>query len=86
MIRPLYDVTTGDFKRLEETIGLICIKGDPEEVFCKVFFRYGCNDRKSKVLYSVQKKRIPNPFSDILFSKHKTELLNEPRQNSSKLF
>ena len=42
MIRRLYDVTTGDFKGLEETISLIYIKGESKQVF----FKYGRNDRK----------------------------------------
>ena len=51
MVCPLCDVVTGDFKGLEEAIGLICIKGDSEEVF----FRYGDDKSKSKVLNSLQK-------------------------------
>lgn len=33
----LYDVETGEFKKLKETIGLICVRGDPDEIF----FNYG---------------------------------------------
>lgn len=42
MIRELHDVTTSDFKGLEETIVLIYIKGEPKQVF----FKHGCNDHK----------------------------------------
>ena len=68
MVCPLCDVVTGDFKGLEEAIGLICIKGDSEEVF----FRYRDDKSKSKVLNSLQKTRIPNEFSGTLLTKDKT--------------
>lgn len=59
MIRPLYDINTSEFKELEETTGLLNVKGDPDETF----FNYSFNEKRFKNLYSVQKRRIPNVFS-----------------------
>lgn len=63
MIRPLYDINTSEFKELEETIGLLNVKGDPDETS----FNYSFNEKRSKNLYSVQKRRIPNVFSGKMF-------------------
>ena len=35
------------------------------------FFNYGYDEEKSKPLYLYQKRRIPESFSDTLFSDHK---------------
>ena len=47
MIRPCYDSETGHFKGLYETIGYVVVRGSPEEVF----FNYGYDCEKSKILY-----------------------------------
>ena len=70
-----YNVATGDFKWYEEIIGLICAKGDPEEVF----FNYGCDEPKLNVPYLVQKKLISNTFLDTWLTNCKSELLKQPR-------
>ena len=82
IIYPHYNVTTGDFKWYEEIIGLICAKGDPEEVF----FNYGHDEPKLNVPYLVQKKLFSNTFLDAKFTNCKTELLNQPRENTLKFF
>ena len=43
----------------KKTIGLICVKGDPE----KICFNYGYDDSRSEVLYYVQRRRILKAFS-----------------------
>ena len=59
MIRPCYDSETGHFKGLYETIGYVVVRGSPEEVF----FNYGYDCEKSKILYLHYERRIPNSFS-----------------------
>ena len=43
IIEPLYNVEIGDVKGLKNTIGLICVSGDQNEVF----FNYGFNGKTS---------------------------------------
>ena len=45
------------------------------------FFWYGFNEKKSKVLYSSSKDRIPNAVISIYFKKHFHEILNKRRHN-----
>ena len=52
MLVPLYDVNTGDFKGVEKRLGLIVVRGDPEEYFLS----YGFDKVKSKLLFSTFKK------------------------------
>ena len=59
MVRPRYDPETSEFKGLYKTIGYLVVRGFPEGVF----FNYGFDKEKSKVLYSYYRKRIPNSFS-----------------------
>ena len=68
MIRPKYNAETGEFLGLYETVGFMVVKGSPDEVF----FNYGYNKDKSKVLYSHYRRRIPNSFSGIIFNCHRT--------------
>ena len=77
VIRPLYDVETGDYKGLKNTVGLICIRGDQDEVL----FNYGFDEKKSKVLYCTQKRRFPNASAGTVFNKHNNKLLIEKREN-----
>ena len=48
MVRSKCDSKTSEFKGLYETIGYLVVRGSPEDVF----FNYGCDKEKSKVLYS----------------------------------
>ena len=47
MARPKYNPETGEFLRLYETVGFMVVRRSPEEVF----FKYGYDKDKSKVLY-----------------------------------
>ena len=60
------------------------MRGDKEEVF----FSYGFDSAKSKVLYSYSKNKIPDAFFSTAFKKHYSEIRNEKRDNedSSSLF
>ena len=59
MIRPKYNAETGEF------LGLYKNFGSPDQVF----FNYGYNKDKSKVLYSPYRRRIPNSFSRTIFNR-----------------
>ena len=65
-----YNVSTGQFLGLIESIGQIVVRGDSNEVL----FDYGCNDKKNKLLPSVRKAKIPNSFHGGMFSWHKEQL------------
>ena len=46
-----------------------------------VFFSYGFDSAKSKVLYSCSKNKIPDVFVSTAFKKHYSEIRNEKRDN-----
>ena len=59
------------------------MRGDEQEIF----FSYGYNKRKSKVLFSYSKQQIPDAFISTAFKKHFNEIMNEKRnEDSSSLF
>ena len=63
-IRPKYNIETGGFLGLYETIGFTVIRGDAEVVF----FKYGFDKENSKVLYSHYRRRTPNAFCGTMFN------------------
>ena len=67
MIRPKYNVETGEFLGFYETIGFMVVRGSPEEIL----FSYGYNKDKSKILYSYYRRRILNSFSGTIFNRHR---------------
>ena len=67
MFRPKYNPDTGEFLGLYETVGFMGVRGSPAEVF----FNYGYDKEKSKVLYAHYRRRIPNSFSSIIFNRHR---------------
>ena len=67
MIRPKYYVETSKFLSLYETVGFMVVRGSPEEVF----FNYGYDKDKSKILYSYNRRGIPNSFSGTIFNCHR---------------
>ena len=69
---PKDDSSTGEFLGLYKTIGLIIVRGDHNEAF----FDYGYKKEKSKLLYSVQRKHIPNFLSGTLFDKFRDLIAN----------
>ena len=79
----IYDLTTGEFQGDREQLAYIVLRGDKEEVF----FSYGFDSAKSKVLYSYSKNKIPDAFFSTTFKKH-SEIRNEKKDNqdSSSLF
>ena len=67
MIRPKYNAETGQFLGLYETVGFMVVRESPDEVF----FNFGFNKDKSKVLYLHHRTRIPNYFSGTIFNRHR---------------
>ena len=49
-------------------LATLVVRGCPEEVF----FSYGYDREKSKVLYSHNRKRILNSFSGTIFNRHRS--------------
>ena len=80
----IYDLTTGEFQGVREQLANIILRGDKGEVF----FSYGFDSAKSKVLYSYSKNKIPDAFVSTVFKKLYPEIRNEKRDNedSSSLF
>ena len=80
----VYDNDTGEFKGIREKIAFIVLRGDENEIF----FSYGFDSNKEKILYSTSKQKIPDAFVSTSFKKHFHEVLNEKRdsENSSQLF
>ena len=79
----VYDLESGDFKGVRLMLVYIVLRGDEDEIF----FSYGYNKSKSKILYSYSKQQIPDAFISTSFKKHFSEIINEKRdENSSSLF
>ena len=75
----VYDLETGEFKGLREQLAHIVLRGDEEEIF----FSYGFDKNKSKILYSYSKQEIPDAFISTSFKKHFNEIMNEKRNEAS---
>ena len=79
----VYDLETGEFKGIREQLAYIVLRGDEHEIF----FSYGFDKNKSKILYSFSKQQIPDAFISTSFKKHFNEIMNEKRnEESSSLF
>ena len=79
----VYDLESGEFKGLRLLLAYIILRGDEDEIF----FSYGYDKSKSKLLYSYSKQQIPDAFISPSFKKHFHEIINEKRdENSSSLF
>ena len=69
MLRPKYDPTNGEFLGIKYCVALITVKNDLDEQF----FDYGYNKENSKLLYSIQKVKIPSSFKATCFGTHKNQ-------------
>ena len=67
LYRPKYDLVTGNFKGLYETLGYIVVRGDPDA--CSL--DYGFSKENSKVLCSYQKGINPSDFRGTFFNSFK---------------
>ena len=83
MIRPKHDTSTGQFKGLYEAIGFLVVRGATEEIF----FNYGFDQSKSKILYSHYRRKIPSSFSGTIFNHRRSIIENgEVENNYSNLY
>ena len=79
----IYDLETGEFKGLREQLAYIVLRGNEN----KIFFSYGYDKNKSKILHSFSNQQIPDAFISASFKKHFNEILNEKRnEECSTLF
>ena len=80
----VYDLESGEFRGVRLQLAYIVLRGDEHEIF----FSYGYEKSKSKVLYSYSKQQIPDAFISTSFKKHFNEIINEKKddENSSSLF
>ena len=69
IVRPKYDVASGQFLGLVETLGYLTVRGDERECF----FDYGFSKENSKILYSTHKMKIPNSFRATVFNRHRIQ-------------
>lgn len=69
ILRPKYNLTTGEFLGLEYCIAFLNVRNDLQ----KQFFDYGYTKDNSRILFSVQKMKIPNSFKTTMFNKHKIQ-------------
>ena len=67
LVRPKYDVSSGEFLGLHETVGFTVVRGDDDELF----LNYGFNKEKLKVLYSHYRRLTPNSFGGTIFNHHR---------------
>ena len=70
LITCLYDKSTGEFQGIKLSLAYIILRGDSEEAF----FSYGVDTKKSTVLYSAAKERIPNAIISTCFKNIITRL------------
>ena len=77
LVKCLYDKSTGNFLGARKELACIVLHGDAMECF----FSYDYNEKKSKVLYSAAKYKIPTAIITTSFKKHFHEVLNERRHN-----
>ena len=83
IIRPKYDTSTDQFKGLYKTIGFLVVGGAPDEIF----FHYGYDSNKSKIIYSHYRRKISSSFSGNIFNLHQSIIENgEVENNYSNLY
>ena len=80
----IYDLSNDDFLGVKEKLAFIVLRGDDEEVF----FSYGFDSAKEKIIYSTSKEKIPDAFISTSFKKHFAEIMNKKRniEEQSSLF
>lgn len=69
LLRAKYDMTTGNFLGMENCLAYLTVCGD----FHEQFFDYDYSKDNSKILYSVQKLKVPNSFTSTIFNKHRIQ-------------
>ena len=76
---PMYDIPTGKFVGVKESVGYIMIRNQEDEVFLS----YGFSSEHSATLYCYQKQPIPNIFRRTAFNTHKLSTYLENKVQKS---
>ena len=76
---PMYDVTTGKFLGVKESVGYIMIRNEERETFLS----YGYSLEHSSTLYCHSKQPIPNIFRGTAFNTHKLSTYLENKSQKS---
>ena len=81
---PLYNTENGLYRGLTKKLAQITWRGDKSEIF----YSYGFDKEKSKMLFCVNRQPMPNMFQCTAFKKHTSYLLSENQEKSefSKMF
>ena len=84
MLRPKYDPTNSELLGIEYCVALITVKNNLDEQV----FDYGYNKENSKLLYSIQKVKIPSSFKATCFGTHQNQHEDEvfSEEDFSRLF
>ena len=76
---PMYDITTGKFLGVKESVGNIMIQNEEQETFLS----YGYSSEHSSTLYCHSKQPIPNIFRGTAFNTHKLSTYLENKSQKS---
>ena len=76
---PMYDMTTGKFLGVKESVGYIMIRNEEQETFLS----YGYSAEHSSTLYCHSKQPIPNIFRGTGFNTHKLSTYLENKSQKS---
>ena len=76
---PMYDITTGKFWGVKESVGYITIRNEEQETF----FSYRYSSEHSSTLYCHSKQPIPNIFRGTAFNTHKLSTYLENKSQKS---
>ena len=76
---PMYDMTTGKFLGVKESVGYIMIRNEEQETFLS----YGYSAEHSSTLYCHSKQPIPNIFRGTAFNTHKLSTYLENKSQKS---
>ena len=76
---PMYDMTTGKFLGVKESVGYIMIQNEEQETFLS----YGYSTEHSSTLHCHSKQPIPNIFRGTAFNTHKLSTYLENKSQKS---
>ena len=82
ILKPKYDLQSGLFLGIIESIGQVVVRGDENEIFMD----YGFDEKKSKVLYSTYKLKIRSSFQTTMFKKHIQRFEKEDQNDFSRIY
>ena len=79
----MYNTKTDHFRGVKRWLAFTMIRGEQDEVF----YFYGYDEKRSKILYSSFNYPLPNIFQGTPFKKHAKMLIKEKKtQEESEIF